>query len=769
LLFACGAQPAWAAEQQRLQGMSLDDLLMQRTAMYEVSETASGVNESLRDAPAAMLTIDQQTIQRRGYDSLDDLLIDLPGFDVITTNGTMQVVAYQRGYRTPWFQRTLFLVNGRVDNNLWNHSVQLSRQYPMNIIERVEVLYGPAGAVYGPNAFLGVINVITKAAEQQAHYSASVHYGSNNTAALDIFTSGQLSELSYQLGARVFRSDEPGIDDYAEWGYTDESRLYDVEAWGAGIGDGVDSVTGQSSPAGDVNVNGTIDSGEKFNGKRLGRFADPSDNQGLYAELEWRDWSAGFMHWETDEGYGPYYSFSDAQPNSSWYHESLQTFLHNTSRFGEPFQLDSELLYRESRVGGDWVESFGNFVSLSDWNSFNSAWRLEQQLQWQPNARLNLSAGYKYEQKTLTKAYMICNYWDGTGYCPEQAESSSTGFSSDGSGVVEASVISSENFTRLPPRFDEDSVTSDNQVQTIDRGGFIQGIYELGDWRLNGGIRWDQNSIYGSDLNPRGAVIYHATPRTTWKVIYGEAIQEPSPKDLFGGFNGRAANPDLEPEKAKNLEFVVVHQTRYLLNDMSVFWANYDNVIAGATNVGQRKVKGFEYRGQYRFDNVLTGVSKITGNFYYTYTEAKAEHQYDNVLGEWIKDWDDQGDIAPHKVNLSVNLPLSERWNLNLRGNWSSARELFSQNPLRASSNSARESNRQAESFYQLNGHLLYRFDNLQVGLKIDNITEQEYLLPGVESAGSGDDFSVDNDGFQNSLIPQNAERTFGLTLRVEM
>ena len=54
------------------------------------------------------------------------------------------------------------MVNGKVDNHLWSHMANFSRQYPVMNIERVEVLYGPASAVYGPNAFLGVVNIITK-------------------------------------------------------------------------------------------------------------------------------------------------------------------------------------------------------------------------------------------------------------------------------------------------------------------------------------------------------------------------------------------------------------------------------------------------------------------------------------------------------------------------------------------------------------------------------------------------------------------------------
>ena len=48
-----------------------------------------------------------------------------------------------------------------------------------------------------------------------------------------------------------------------------------------------------------------------------------------------------------------------------------------------------------------------------------------------------------------------------------------------------------------------------------------------------------------------------------------ENFQEPAPIQLWGGWNGRQANPDLEPEKAQNLEFIAMYQTEHAFNDVS--------------------------------------------------------------------------------------------------------------------------------------------------------------------------------------------------------
>ena len=134
-------------------GMSLEDLVNITVT------TASGVEESVIDAPAAMIVITSSDIQKNNYHSLFEVISDISGFDTIESSPN---TFYQRGYRTPFSSRTLFMVNGIVDNHLWTHVAQFSTQYPISNIDKIEVLYGPASVIYGPNAYLGIINIITK-------------------------------------------------------------------------------------------------------------------------------------------------------------------------------------------------------------------------------------------------------------------------------------------------------------------------------------------------------------------------------------------------------------------------------------------------------------------------------------------------------------------------------------------------------------------------------------------------------------------------------
>ncbi len=742
-----------------LEDMSLGDLLKQRSDLHQDSDTASGVEEAIIDTPASMVVLRREDFSRRGYDSLDDMLFGLPGFDTIRTGGTMETVTYQRGYRTPWTQRTLLLVNGKPDNNLWNHGAQLSRQYPIAAIDRVEVLYGPAGAVYGPNAFLGVINIVTRDSSDledgETYFEVSGALGSFDTRTIDAAVGGRFGDVSFDLGFNYFQSDEAGIEDYSKWGYTDPALLKDPSLWGVGIGEGFDPVTGRFSPAGDLDVDGVVEADETLRGSPIGEYADPTDDYGFTGELRFAGTTLGMLLWQTDEGYGPYYSFADGQANSLWSHESRQYYIEREDWIlRDQVRMESELVYRESRVGGEeWGESFGGFVSLSDWNSFNTAWRAEQRFNFQKTPELQFNGGWKFERKSLNRAYVLSNYWEGLGVAIGE------------SSVQAVEDVSSESPMKradaIPSRF----VPDFNKSETDDFGVYGQAIYDRGKLRFNGSLRLDDNSAYGANLSPRGALVYHQNAETTLKLVYGEAFQEPSPKDLFGAYAGRASNSSLLPETVQTVELIAVLQHERFAHDFSLYASRFKNAIATGQNVGGRDVFGFEYKNSFRLDNPLPNSGAISGELFYTYTVAKSDQQYDNVAGAWIEQRGDQGDVAPHKINLNLNVPIGKKLNANLSGLWLSERDLFSENPLRADSNAARLVNRKAEAFTLFDLNLRYDFGAYALSFKVENLFEEDYLVPGVESASSGDDFTIDSDGFQNSLIPQINTRHY--TLRV--
>jgi len=746
LLLNFPSLPILATEnEQTINDLDLDALLNQRVSLYRQSDTASGVSESIIDAPAAIVVLTKEEIKRRGYLSLDEILSDLPGFDTITTNGTVSSITYQRGYRTPFTQRTLLLINGKVDNNMWSQTAVISKQYPVLGIERVEVLYGPAGAVYGPNAFLGVINIITRdprsLKDQESYFSSQFIAGKFGSYGVDFTSGGSLSGLNYVLSGKFYESDGANIADYSDWGFFKDAFLTDQTLWG------------QAIATSDFNNDGSKDT---FAGNTLGEYGDPTSDYSVMGEVSYNTFKVGAIYWSTNEAYGPFYTLDKVQPNVSWSHESLQYYIEHSGNI-EQINVNTEILYREANIFGYWAESSGGYVSLSNWNAYNYAWRFRQQYSYQLTKKLQFSSGIKYEKKNLTKAYTICGYWAGS-ICPAEG-----GFS-DGLSVK---ALGDRDTIPLPAQIIRGELVPQSSISTTDRGVFVQAIYNWEKWRFNGGLRWDNNSVYGTVINPRGAAIYHYSSNTTFKLVYGEAFQEPAPKDLYGGWSGRAANPNLQPETMSNIEFVAIHQAGDFMHDLSVYYSQFNNVIVNGTvgNVGGRDVFGLEYRGQMNFDNPMFDGDDITAKLYYTYTNSQADFQYiqgynTDGSGEWIKKTDDLGDIAPHKISFILDLPLSEHWGLNFQTNWISSRQLYSENPLRSKYNNNRvaSDNVKTAAYIMVDMNLLYHQRSFDIGIKIDNLLGKNYWQPGVESAGSGDNFSQGSVGFNNSLIPQIKE-----------
>jgi outer membrane receptor for ferrienterochelin and colicins len=201
-----------------------------RTLVRSVSKFA----EDWREAPATVAVITAEDIRRRGYFDVEAILHDLPGFDITRGNGDQYATIYQRGYRSNATDRTLVLIDGIEQNDLHSNIAYISRQYPLTSIDRIEVVYGPASTIYGPNAFSGVINIITKEPEgmigSSGVHAASAQYGVGRfgTNVADVTYAGKGSRdsaVSWSVTGRIFTSDEANLADLTKndpvspWGY----------------------------------------------------------------------------------------------------------------------------------------------------------------------------------------------------------------------------------------------------------------------------------------------------------------------------------------------------------------------------------------------------------------------------------------------------------------------------------------------------------------------------------------------------------------------
>lgn len=160
ILAAFSAPPAWAVDKLPLDKFSIEQLLN-----VEVEVVSAGKKpQKLEDTAAAIHVITQEDIRRSGMTSLPDILRLAPGLQVAHIDGGTWAIS-SRGFNTKNSDNLLVMIDGRTIHNQTFTGVYWDMQdvFPEDI-ERIEVVRGPGGALWGANAVTGVINIITKPA-----------------------------------------------------------------------------------------------------------------------------------------------------------------------------------------------------------------------------------------------------------------------------------------------------------------------------------------------------------------------------------------------------------------------------------------------------------------------------------------------------------------------------------------------------------------------------------------------------------------------------
>ena len=156
--FAMIASLSSGAATPDLTDLSLEELL-------QVSVVgASKYEQKQTEVAAAVSVITRQEIDAFGWRTLDQALASLPG--IYTTYDRQSVYLGVRGFGLPgdYNTRVLVTINGNRLNDPTFDDGLFGRQFPvdMDLVERIEFIPGPGGAVYGQNAMFGVVNIVTR-------------------------------------------------------------------------------------------------------------------------------------------------------------------------------------------------------------------------------------------------------------------------------------------------------------------------------------------------------------------------------------------------------------------------------------------------------------------------------------------------------------------------------------------------------------------------------------------------------------------------------
>ena len=169
--------------------MNLEDLMN-----LQVTSVAKR-QQSLSKAGAAVFVITQEDIRRSGAQNIPDALRMVPGVQVAQVNRNRWAVSI-RGFLDTFGNKVLVLVDGRtvyrnsISGVFWDEI-----DMPMENIDRIEIVRGPGGTVWGANAVNGVINILTKRAADTQGMLVTAASGSEANA-----------ETTVQYGGKAGRS-----------------------------------------------------------------------------------------------------------------------------------------------------------------------------------------------------------------------------------------------------------------------------------------------------------------------------------------------------------------------------------------------------------------------------------------------------------------------------------------------------------------------------------------------------------------------------------
>ncbi len=215
----------------------------------EMVTTPSNREEASRSSLGWVIVLTAKDLKNRGYADLSQMLDDLPGMDVIRPHGDTYVTTYWRGNRTTGADPFLLMLDGVPLNQLFNGSTQILATLPISAIDHVEVVYSPASSVYGPDAAMGVINVITrdgKRRQDDGNYGASfgawVTFGGpqsnfssfgDTTKIADATASYVTKDFRIRVSARLESSVlDTGVG--SDFKYTGPSYYTGTGTWGTG-------------------------------------------------------------------------------------------------------------------------------------------------------------------------------------------------------------------------------------------------------------------------------------------------------------------------------------------------------------------------------------------------------------------------------------------------------------------------------------------------------------------------------------------------------
>lgn len=618
-----------------------DEDLLDSYGGAETFSTANGKSQPLEKAPAAASVITAQQIKTMGATNLDEVLESVPGLHVSLSSARFSPVYSIRGIQTDKNPQVLMLINGVPMTELYFGDRGPRSTLPVNSIARVEVIRGPGSTVYGADAFAGVINVITKTADDIEGVEVGARAGSFDSKEGWVLFGAKRADWNFFFSLEAFETDG---DDRRRIQYDSQSAFDENGADLLGLAP-VSLAPGQAN----------------------------TDKQRIDIRVEAsnQNWIIRAWNLQQEGGNGPGVAAALDPVGEGKANNFLADITYKNHNSDNTFEYYARLSYSDINtetkngtlfpqgttlpIGADGNLDTTNFVAIVEFpDGFLGNPEVDEN-----HTRLDLTSfysGYKEHEIRIAAgaSYQELNAEENKNFGPGVLDENTVTLPLLGA-VVDGTLtdVTGTEYMFIP---DEDRTIYYLSLQ--DQWNVAT------DWTLTMGVRYDEYSDFGSTVNPRAALVWETQHNLTTKFLYGRAFRAPSFAELFTANNPVVAgNPDLDPEVINTFEIAFDFRPRHnLQTGLNIFYYEIDDLIefvsepglasSTAQNVGEQEGRGVEVEGSWTIRPDLL----INANYAYQNTE------------------DTNGDPTPNAPENQAYLQLiwkfSPNWFASTQGSW---------------------------------------------------------------------------------------------------
>ena len=520
ILIGIAGQPAFCQQdtmlpEYPLEVLNADDLMFHADSSRMKIISTGRFSKNLDDLPLEVYVVSHEEILKNQYNTLIDVLNSLPGIRASQPGSGELGESFQIwGFTGNLY--TKILIDGIPIKPSAVTGMPIGSQLPIRQAEKIEVVYGNASAVYGADAVTGVINIITKDADQDNFVRGDLSLGQGNYYYTNFTIGGKGGKNNNILNYAFFGSKAGLSDMNIKEGYEEVYNPLNYYQYRGNL------LTIDGSDYTPLEINeqlfeGTGTTLQQFLRKQYGPgyegtltrpemedMGSSSHMMGLQLKFRGVGLSYNNMYRRTHSSIGlspVFYKYNNPQ---NYWGERIQrahlSYDKDFRFFNTSTQL-SVLSYAMDNNSSQGVTFFDNRDKVYRYSASNDFF-FEQTLSGSPLENLELVGGISYNQSgALPVTNILATPFDRADY----------------------------NLFRVEVNLDDiENRFGYNPTSYHTLSGFLQSFYQVGKFRMLGGLRYDRNSRYGQALSPQIAILHRTSARTSLRLSAGKAYKEPA-------------------------------------------------------------------------------------------------------------------------------------------------------------------------------------------------------------------------------------------------